>query len=97
MRFAAVIRGATLVAVLATPLALRAEEPSVKEGLHEVGRAIANDTKKGWDATKDLTREGWEATKSATRQGAGTALEATGKGVDKAGRAIEGAGSDVKE
>ncbi|MFN8643724.1 MAG: hypothetical protein U0802_19465 [Candidatus Binatia bacterium] len=67
----------------------------MKEGLHEVGRAIANDTKKV-DATKDLTRRDGGATKSATRQGAGTALERPARS-RQGRRAIEGAGSDVKE
>ena len=97
MRIVTAIRVALLAASIAAPLALRAEEPSVKEGIDEVGRAIADDSKKGWDATKDFTKEGWEATKNVTKKGTGTALEKTGEGLDKAGNAVEGAGSDVKK
>lgn len=93
MRIVAAIRVAALAAAVAVPLAARAEEPSIKEGLDEVGRAVENDTKKGWEATKDVTKKGWEATKKGT----GTALEKTGEGIGKAGKAVEGAGSDVKE
>lgn len=76
-----------LAAALAlTPAALRAaQEPSVKEGFKEVGRAIADDTKKGWDATKDASKEGWDKTKD----GVGTGLEKTGEGVDKAGEKMK--------
>ena len=92
-----IIIAAALAVIVASPLALPAEEPSIKEGIDEIGRAIANDTRKGWEATKDATRQGWEATRDATRKGTGTALEKTGEGLDKAGEALRGAGSDVKE
>lgn len=92
-----IVIAAVLVATIAVPLALSAEEPSIKEGIDEVGRAIANDSKKGWEATKDVTKEGWEATKNATKKGTGAALEKTGEGFNKAGDALQGAGSDVKE
>ena len=90
---------ALLIAVLALaafaiPLAVPAEEaPSIKEGFKELGRGIAADSKKGWDATKEVTKEGWDATK----RGTGTALEKTGEGLNKAGDAVVGAGSDVKD
>lgn len=93
MRIAATVPVALLSGMLALPFAAAAEEPSLKEGFDEIGRAIKNDTKQGWDATKDVTRKGWDATK----RGTGTALEKTGEGVDKAGRAVTDAGADVKE
>ena len=70
-----------------------ADEPSVKEGLDEVGRAIADDTKKGVDATKDVGEKGWDKTK----EGVGTALEKTGEGFDKAADGLDHAGDKVKE
>jgi hypothetical protein len=92
MRFVAAL-GAVAIAAFTIPLVVRAEEaPSIKEGFKELGRGIAADSKKGWDATKEVSKEGWDATK----RGTGTALQKTGEGLDKAGNAVVGAGSDVK-
>lgn len=85
-----------VLAVLAAAPAL-AGEPSVKEGAEEVGRAINNDVKEGYDKTKDVAVEGYDKTKDATVNGVGTALDKTGEGIDKAGTSIEGAGEKVKE
>ena len=93
MRYAPTLRTALLAAALLVPALCRADEPSVKEGFDEVGRAIANDSKKGWEATKDVSREGWDKTK----QGVGTAMEKTGAGVDKAADGIKKGGEAVKE
>ena len=92
MRCAAVV----LLAVLAAAPAL-AGEPSVKEGAEEVGSAIKNDVKEGYDKTKNVAVEGYDKTKNATVKGVGTALDKTGEGIGKAGNSIEGAGEKVKE
>jgi hypothetical protein len=84
---------ALLAAALLIPSFARADEPSVKEGFDEVGRAIANDSKKGWEATKDVSKEGWDKTK----QGVGTAMEKTGEGINKAADGIKHGGEKVKE
>ncbi len=83
----------TLLVALSFSSVCRADDPSVKEGFDEVGRAIKNDTKKGWEATKDVSKEGWDKTK----QGVGTAMEKTGEGVGKAADGIKQGGEDVKE
>lgn len=70
-----------------------ADEPSVKEGFDEVGRAIADETKEGVDATKNVGEKGWDK----TREGVGTALEKTGEGFDKAAEGLDRAGDKVKE
>ena len=97
MRIAAASRLAavSLALTFAAPIAVHAadSDPSIKQGFEEVGRGIANDSKKGWDATKDATKEGWDATK----RGTGTALQKTGEGIDKTGTAVEGAGDHVKD
>jgi hypothetical protein len=92
MRIAAAVLVLALAAPAAGPLAARADEPSIKQGFKELGRGIEHDTKKGWEATKEVTKEGWDA----TRRGTGKVLEETGKGLNKAGEAVTGAGSDVK-
>ncbi len=92
MRYLPTLR-TLLAAALLLPAVCRADEPSVKEGFDEVGRAIANDSKQGWDATKDVSNEGWDKTK----QGVGTALEKTGEGVDKAADGMKKGGAAVKE
>ena len=77
-----------LVVALAAPGAVIAEEgdPSVKEGVKEVGRAIKNDAVEGYDKTKD-----------ATLHGVGTAVDKTGEGLNKAGQKMEDAGEKVKD
>ena len=84
-----VVGALILVIALAAPAAVIAEgdgQPSVKEGVEEVGRAIKDDAVEGYDKTKD-----------ATMHGVGTAVDKTGEGLDKAGRAVEGAGEKVKD
>ena len=92
MRLVTALGAVALAVAATTPPAVRAEEPSIKEGFKELGRGIAADSKKGWEATKDVSKEGWDATK----RGTGTALEKTGEGLNQAGTAVEGAGSNVK-
>ena len=79
-----------LAAALAAPAVVIAEgeggQPSVKEGFKEVGRAVEDDTVKGYDKAKD-----------ATLHGVGTAVDKTGEGLDKAGKAVEGAGEKVEK
>lgn len=86
MRPATVIRIAALALAAGGAAAVHAEEPSIKEGFKALGRGIAADSEKGWEATRDATREGWDATK----RGTGTALEKTGEGLDRAGDAVKG-------
>ncbi|MBX3026008.1 hypothetical protein KF840_13960 [bacterium] len=93
MRATTGIRLVALTLMLAAATAALAEEPSIKQGFEELGRGIKADTKKGWDATKDVAKDGWDATK----RGTGTALEKTGEGLNKAGGSLQGAGTDVKE
>jgi len=94
MRLAYRTRTALLIVAMLLPAALRAEDaPSVKEGFEEVGRAIANDSKTGWEATKDVSKKGWEATKD----GVGTGLQKTGEGVDKAADGMQNAGEDMQK
>jgi hypothetical protein len=82
MRF---VTAAALIAVLAAP-ALADATPSIKNGVDEIGRAVKDGVKNGYDKTKD-----------ATLNGVGKALDATGKGIDHAGQAVEGAGQKVDE
>ncbi len=63
-----------------------ADDPSVKQGAEEVGRAVKDDAVDVYDKTKD-----------ATLHGVGTAVDKTGEGLDKAGRKIEDAGEKVKD
>lgn len=84
---------ALLVTAVLLPAFARAEEPSIKNGFDEVGRAIEEDAKKGWDATKDVSKEGWDKTK----QGVGTAMEKTGEGIDKAADGIKHGGEKVSD
>ena len=98
------LRTAAVAAALLGPVAMRAEDPSIKEGFKELGRGVESDSEKAWRATKDLTEKGWNATKDgtkkgwdATKDGTGKALEKTGEGLNKAGDAVEGAGEDVKD
>ena len=94
MRIVAAILIAAIAIAVTGPLVVRAEdEPSIKEGFDEVGRAIKKDTKEGWEATQDVSKKGWDATKKGT----GTALQKTGEGLNKAGSAVEGAGANVKD
>lgn len=93
MRVSNGIRLVALTLMLAAPAATLAEEPSITQGLEALGRGIEHDSRKGWDATRDVAREGWDATK----RGTGTALEKTGEGLNKAGGAVQGAGADVKQ
>jgi len=82
MRF---INAAALIVLLAVP-ALAEDAPSVKNGVDEVGRAVERDVNEGYDKTKD-----------ATMHGVGKALDSTGEGMNKAGRAVEGAGQKVDD
>jgi hypothetical protein len=91
MRFAT----AVLLTVLLAAPALAADDASVKGGTEEVGRAIKNDVKEGYDKTKDATVDGYEKAKNATEHGVGTALDKTGAGIGKAGDAVQGAGEKV--
>ncbi|MEO8606195.1 MAG: hypothetical protein ABI629_26730 [bacterium] len=94
MRHTPALRALMLAAALSLPATLRADEtPSVKEGFKEVGRAITNDSKAGWEATKDVSKKGWDKTK----EGVGVGLEKTGEGVGKAADGMKEAGEDVKE
>jgi hypothetical protein len=93
MRLVTALGAVALAVAATTPPAVRAEEPSIKEGFKELGRGIEADSKKGWEATKDVSKEGWDATK----RGTGTALQKTGEGIDHAGEAVEGAGNNVKD
>lgn len=84
-----VVRVSMLLIALSAPTVVAAAEdgqPSVKEGIEEVGRAIKNDAVEGYDKTKD-----------ATLHGVGTAVDKTGEGLNKAGEKVEGAGDAVKE
>ena len=83
-------------AALAAAPAL-AEEPSVKAGAQEVGRAIKNDVEEGYDKTKDATVSGYEKAKDATVNGVGTALDKTGSGIGTAGEKLQDAGESVKD
>jgi hypothetical protein len=93
MRAITAIRIATIVAMLASPAVLRADDDSIKEGFEEVGRGVENGTKKAWDKTKEGTEKAWDKTKDGT----GKAMEKTGEGLDKAGDKVEDAGEDVKD
>jgi hypothetical protein len=89
------VTAALLIAFMVVP-AYAGDEPSVKEGIDEVGRAVRDDVKEGYDKTKDATVHGYEKAKDATEKGVGTALDKTGEGVGKAGASMEGAGEKVK-
>lgn len=93
MRFAAV----ALFAALAAAPARAQDQPSVKGGAEEVGRAIKNDVTEGYDKTKDATVRGYEKAKDATVKGVGTALDKTGAGIGEAGGKLEDAGETVKD
>jgi hypothetical protein len=93
MRRAATI---LLLSLLVAPV-YAGDEPSVKEGLDEVGHAIKDDVTKGYDKTKDAAVHGYEKAKDATVNGVGTAIDKTGEGVGKAGASMQDAGEKVKD
>ena len=64
--------------------AVQAEEPSVKQGLEEVGDAIKDDTKAAVHKTDEEMKKGLHA----TERGVGDALQKTGEGVDDAGQKV---------
>jgi len=64
--------------------AVRAEEPSVKKGLEEVGDAIKDDTKAAVHKTDEEMKKGLHA----TERGVGDALQKTGEGMDDAGQKV---------
>jgi len=82
MRFAAI----ALLTALVAPAAFAEETPSVKQDFKDAGRAV-----------KDGVEEGYDKTKDATLHGVGKALDETGDGLNKAGRAVDGAGKKVED
>jgi len=83
MRQAASIIALGITVLLWAP-AVHAEEPSVKQGLDEVGGAIKDDTKAAVHKTDEEAKKGWQA----TERGVGDALQKTGDGLDHAGEKV---------
>jgi hypothetical protein len=62
----------------------RAEEPSVKEGLEDVGEAVKTDTKDAAAKAEEGVKRGVDA----TEHGVGKAMEKTGEGLEKGGERV---------
>jgi phage-related protein len=86
-----------MIAIVLLAAPAFAESDSVTGGVDEVGRAVKDDVKDGYDKTRDVAVEGYDRAKGATEHGVGKALQASGSGIDKAGSAVEGAGEKVDD
>jgi hypothetical protein len=74
----------TLGLLFCLATAVPAQEPSVKEGVEEVGEAVKQDTEKAVDTTKDAVEHGARAAGSDV----GKAMQKTGETIDKGGEKV---------